>query len=270
MKLGVFIPFDGMLEERLSDLRSWGIPTCQLSLRREGACTPANADLLRRLSGEYGVEITALWSLQRGPKVWDFHTSPMVIGIVPRAYRWERMTQILVAAELARSIGVKHVALHAGFIPETPSDSNYAEVVAAIGFLATRLADAGQSLLLETGQETPVTLKRTIDDAGARNVGINFDPANFLMYGTANPVDALDLLGPHIMGVHAKDGEYPVDGKALGIEKPIGKGRADFPRLIEKLKAAAYDGPLTIEREIEGPEQKRDIVAAARFLEELL
>ena len=180
------------------------------------------------------------------------------------------MTQILEAAVFAASIGVQHIATHAGFIPENPSDGNYPEVVAAIAFLAARLADTDQSLLLETGQETPVTLKRTIDDAGARNVGVNFDPGNFLMYGTANPLDALDLLGPHLLGVHAKDGEYPVDGKALGVEKALGTGRVDFPRLVAKLKAAGYDGPLTIEREIEGPEQKRDIIAAARLLEKLL
>ena len=142
--------------------------------------------------------------------------------------------------------------------------------MAAIRFLAARLADTGQSLLLETGEETPVTLKRTIDDVGARNVGVNFDPANLLMYGTANPLDAVDLLGPHVMGVHAKDGEYPTSGKQLGVEKPLGEGRVDFPRLIAKLKAAGYDGPVTIEREIEGPEQKRDILAAARLLAKLL
>ena len=270
MKLGVMLPLDGAIAERLSELHGWNIPTCQLVCRTEGVCTPASAEMLRRLTAEHGIEITALWSLTRGPKVWDFHTGPLVIGIVPRAYRWERMTQILEAAAFAQSIGVPHIATHAGFIPENPSDDNYHEVVAAIGFLAARLADTGQSLLLETGEETPVTLKRTIDDVGARNVGVNFDPANLLMYGTANPLDAVDLLGPHVMGVHAKDGEYPTSGKALGVEKPLGEGRVDFPRLLGKLKAAGYDGPVTIEREIEGPEQKRDILAAARLLAKLL
>jgi L-ribulose-5-phosphate 3-epimerase len=270
MKLGVMLPLDGEIADWLSELRGWNIPTCQLVCRSEGILTPDTAELLRRLAAEHGIEITALWSLTRGPKVWDFHTGPLVIGIVPRAYRWERMTQILAAAAFAQSIGVRHIATHAGFIPENPSDANYREVVAAIQFLAARLADTGQSLLLETGEETPVTLKRTIDDAAARNVGVNFDPANLLMYGTANPLDAVDLLGPHIMGMHAKDGEYPTDGRRLGVEKPLGEGKVDFPRLIEKLKAAGYEGPVTIEREIEGPGQKRDILAAARLLGKLL
>ncbi len=270
MRLGVLIPFDDAIEDRLSELQGWNVPTCQLVCRREGMYTPAKADLLRRLTSGMGVEITAFWGVSPGPKIWDFSTGPLVIGIVPRAYRWERMRQILEAAAFAREIGVKNIATHAGSIPENPSDSNYAEVVAAISFLASKLAEHDQRLLLETGQETPITLKRTIDDVGARNVGVNLDPANFLMYGTANPADAVDLLGPYIRGVHAKDGEYPTNGKELGVEKPLGEGRVNYPLVIEKIRAAAYEGAITIEREIEGPQQKHDILAAIQLLKTLV
>jgi sugar phosphate isomerase/epimerase len=90
------------------------------------------------------------------------------------------------------------------------------------------------------------------------------------MYGKANPVDALDVFGAHIVGVHAKDGDYPTNGRELGPEKPLGDGRVNFPKLVPKLKALGYTGALTIEREITGPQQIADIRRAIDLLTPLL
>jgi len=270
MRLGLFIPFDDLYEERFSELQGMGFETCQLGCRDEQRYTTAQADRLKHTAESFRVEITAFWSSLESPVVWDFQSGPLVIGIVPRAYRFERMKSILRGADFAARVGIQNIATHAGFIPENPADSNYREVVCALRYLAQRLKENGQNLLLETGQETPVTLKRAIDDAQMDNIGVNFDPANFLMYGTANPVDAVGLLAGHIMGVHAKDGEYPVNGRELGLEKPLGEGRVNYPLFIEKLKASGYDGPLTIEREITGPQQKVDIIKARKLLETLI
>jgi L-ribulose-5-phosphate 3-epimerase len=270
MKLGVFIPFDESVEERFRELKKMGFDTCQLVCRDENLYTKDNADRLRTLSESIELEITAFWSSWGGPMVWDFHSGPLVIGIVPQAYRFDRMKVIIKGAEFAGMVGIKHVATHAGFIPENPNDTNYRETVCALRYIAQALQKHGQHLLLETGEETPVTLKRTIDDVGMDNIGVNFDPANFLMYGTANPSDAVDLLGEHILGIHAKDGEYPVNGSELGVEKPLGEGRVNFPLFITKLKTNGYNGALTIEREISGPQQKADIIKAKKLLEELI
>ena len=99
---------------------------------------------------------------------------------------------------------------------------------------------------------------------------MNLDPANLLMYGKANPIDALDILGPYVKGVHAKDGEYPTDPRQLGVEKPLGEGRVNFPALIAKLKTFGYSGALTIEREISGPQQVEDIKRGMELLKALL
>ena len=128
----------------------------------------------------------------------------------------------------------------------------------------------GQNFLFETGQETPVTLKRLIEDTGEDNLGINLDPANLIMYGKANPVDALDVFGKYVMGVHAKDGKYPTDGHNLGCETKIGEGKVDFPSLIKKLKEIGYDGALTIEREISGEEQIKDIKESITYLNNII
>ncbi len=95
-------------------------------------------------------------------------------------------------------------------------------------------------------------------------------PPNLILYGKANPVDAVELLGPYIMGVHAKDGLYPTDPKQLGREVAIGQGKVNFPVIIAHLKKIGYQNPLTIEREIEGAEQTKDILAAKAYLEKLI
>jgi sugar phosphate isomerase/epimerase len=157
-----------------------------------------------------------------------------------------------------------------GFIPENPNDPVYTAGIAAAKWLAHIYAQKGIGLDFETGQETPITLVRAIQDIDSPVIGVNFDPANLLMYGKANPVDALDILGPYVRGVHAKDGQYPTEPRNLGQETPLGEGRVDFAALIRKLKAAGYSGPLTIEREIDGDRQREDILKANKLLKALM
>jgi sugar phosphate isomerase/epimerase len=124
--------------------------------------------------------------------------------------------------------------------------------------------------LFESGQETPVVLLRAIEDIGLLNIGINLDPANLILYGKGNPVDALDVFGGYVRGVHAKDGCYPTSGRYLGEEMPIGQGKVDFPRLLAGLKKLGYTGALTIEREISGEQQVKDIHMAIGYINKIL
>jgi sugar phosphate isomerase/epimerase len=159
---------------------------------------------------------------------------------------------------------------HMGFLPENPNTDEFRSVVEAIKELALYCKENGQYLLFETGQETPITLKRTIMAVNTGNLGINLDPANLLLYGKANPCDAVDIFGDYVRGVHGKDGEYPTNPDYLGEEKRIGDGRANFPVLIKKLKEHGYDGSITIEREISGDKQIEDIIYAKKFLEDII
>ena len=122
------------------------------------------------------------------------------------------------------------VQTHCGFIPENPNDPIYKETVEAIRTVAEYCRRNGQHFRCETGQETPIALLRAIRDVGLDNVGVNFDAANLILYGKANPVDALDILGPLVEGVHAKDGLYPTGPRELGREVPIGQGKVNFRR----------------------------------------
>ena len=111
---------------------------------------------------------------------------------------------------------------------------------------------------------------RMIQDVGADNQGVNFDLANLILYGKANPVDAIELLGSYVQGVHAKDGLWPANPKELGEEVPIGKGKVDFPRIIARLKELNYRGAVTIERETSSPAQMEDVRAGKTYLEKLI
>ena len=136
-------------------------------------------------------------------------------------------------------------------------------------YLARILKSRGQYFLFETGQEAPVTLLRTIEDIGTDNLGINLDPANLLMYGLGNPIDALSVFGQYVRNVHGKDGLCPTNGRLLGPEVPIGQGMVNYPAFIAKLKSIGYDRYITIEREISGDQQIKDIQAAKQLLETL-
>ena len=132
------------------------------------------------------------------------------------------------------------------------------------------MKENGQYLLFETGQETPVTMLRCFETVGEDNLGVNLDTANVILYGKANPVDALDVFGKYVRNLHAKDGVYPVNGRELGKEVRLGDGKVNFPRLIARLRELGYDGCLTIEREVDGSQQTVDIRHAKKFLEGII
>jgi L-ribulose-5-phosphate 3-epimerase len=240
---------------------------CQVYLdQTDGAA----ADNLRKALDKYQIEATSLIVTGPGPEVYDFVNGPKTIGLVPRDSRAARVARMKLGSDFAKRAGVPGIQGHVGFIPEDPNDPMFAEVVQALKEVATHCKQNGLTFRCETGQETPITLLRAIKATGLDNVGVNFDAANLILYGKGNPVDALDVLGPLVMGVHAKDGRYPTDPQKLGEEVPIGEGKVNFPRFIERLKEVKYRGPITIEREISGPKQDEDIRASKAYLEKLI
>lgn len=270
LKLGVVVSLRDGPDEAMEKVRSLGLPTCQVTNWDPDLLTPEVAAKLSRAARERSVEITTLWAGFHGRMVWDFVEGPLTIGLVPTETRQARVETLKRASDFAALLGVPSVTTHVGFIPENPNDPEYPGVVQAIREAASYCARQGQEFWFETGQETPVTLLRTIEDVGTGNLGVNLDPANLILYGKANPVDALDVFGTLVRGVHAKDGEYPTNGRQLGKEKPLGEGRVDFPALIARLKGLGYSGALTIEREVRGPEQIAGIQQAIRVLTPLL
>lgn len=276
MRVGVLIEIfrDTDIDAKFAELRSMGMESCQLVCWDKEIMNQETADKINAAVGRRKVDITAFWCGWDGPKVWDFYDGQLTLGLVPEAFRYERVKMLQKGIAFADMIHVKDVATHVGYMPENPYDPNYAGVLACLKELVKLCKENGQNFLFETGQETPVTLKRAIQDIekdlGRGNVGINLDPANLIMYGKANPVDALEVFGEYVMGIHGKDGKYPTDGHMLGDEVPLGKGKVNYPVFVAKLKEIGYTGDITIEREISGEEQKKDIIMAKEVLDELL
>lgn len=269
LKLGTMAPLESGPEKEISKVQSLGFQTCQVVCWNLELYTRDVAHRLKMAAANSNIEVTTIWAGFPGKCVWNFVDGPDTIGLVPPKTRRMRVKALNKASDFARKVGVESITTHVGFIPEDPGDRRYISLIKALREIAAFCERNGQSFWFETGQETPVTLLRTIEDVGAENLGVNFDPANLLMYGKGNPVDALDVIGRYVRGVHAKDGEYPTNGQELGEEKPIGEGRVNFPILIAKLKTLGFKGALTIEREVSGPQQIEDIKKAKMFLEKL-
>ena len=111
---------------------------------------------------------------------------------------------------------------------------------------------------------------RCFEQVGEDNLAVNLDTANLVLYGKANPVDALHMLGKYVRNIHAKDGLYPVNGHDLGQQVPVGEGVVDFPAFFKKLKEIGYDSYVTIEREIKGGASNSEILATKEYLEKLI
>ena len=245
------------------------VPEAEVAVVKEGlgyyACISLSAKEAQKL-----IEQQAARAFTRIGRIRPYKIEgPVTIGLVPERYRPERVEALKRGADFAAKVGVSSITTHVGFIPESPNNPLYPGLVDALREVVDHCAERGLAFCFETGQETPTTLLRVIEDLGGKHLGINLDPANLLMYGKANPVDALDVFGQYVMGVHAKDGEYPTNGRQLGIEKPLGEGRVNFPVLVPKLKSLGYTGALTIEREISGPRQIVDIKRAIEVLSRL-
>ena len=268
MQIGVCVHHNAMkTREAFQKMTESGFSCCQLVSWNPTLWTDEEAEHILSAAKEFGVTITAFWCGYTGPVIWNFYEGQETLGLVPVAYRHQRMNELLAGAAFAKKLGVSDVVTHVGYLPENPYDPNFAGVVVCIRHIADKLKESNQNFLFETGQETPVTLLRTIEEIGRDNVFINLDTANLILYGKGNPVDALDVFGKYVKGLNCKDGRFPTNGRELGEEVPIGEGKANLRAVIQKLHALSYTGTLTIEREIEGAQQDVDILNARALLQ---
>ena len=272
MKTGTCVHFNSIekMKKKFNNLLSEGFDNCQLISWVPVLWTDENAAALKKMTDDMKITVSAFWCGWEGPCVWNFYEGQTTLGLVPPEYREMRIKNLCDGADFAAKLGVKDVVTHMGFIPENPNDPQFPLFCDAVRRVAEHLKKNGQNLLFETGQETPVTMLRCFETVGTDNLKVNLDTANVILYGKANPVDALDVFGKYVAGIHAKDGFYPVNGRELGAEARIGDGKVDFPALFRKLKELGYNSYVTIEREIDGEQQTEDIRYAKKYLENII
>lgn len=257
----------GSADATIKRVHDLGIPTCQIFF--EHLSMEQVAPLMDAVK-KYDVEVSAVSEHNPGRRIFDFYHGPITIGVIPPETRRARVDALKLAADFALACNIPAIHSHLGFIPEDPNDPIYPGAVSAIKEVAQHCKERGRLLLCETGEETPITMLRMIGDVGTGNVFVNLDTANLIMYGKGNPVDAMDVFGHLVRGMHAKDGLFPTDPRKLGDEVAIGKGRVDFPTLFARLREVNYTSAITIEREIEGPKQQEDILASKVYLQNLI
>ena len=202
------------------------------------------------------------------------YTTPATIkatgGFGDPATRAPRLDVFRWAVERTSALGLDKILCHGGFMPEEPGADRDA-MLEALRTASSIAAEKGVTLMLETGQETAPCLRMVLDELKQSNLKVNFDPANMLLYNMGDPIEALEILGPDIAGVHLKDAKRPLVAGEWGEEVPLGKGEVGIERFVAKLDQIGFDGPLLIERE-QGtvPERLRDISAGINLLHGLM
>jgi len=185
-------------------------------------------------------------------------------GVVPDQH-WDRNRSLFAgAAEATAKLAVKYLSMHAGFIDE--SDKAAAEKMhARIRTLADIARDNGLILLLETGQEAAPELRHFLEELDHESVGVNFDPANMILYDKGDPIEAVRTLAPWIRHLHVKDALRTTTPGAWGSEVPWGAGQVGIERFIAVLDEVGFSGAMAIEREA-GDNRLGDIKLAAHRL----
>ncbi|HIQ23332.1 MAG TPA: sugar phosphate isomerase/epimerase [Planctomycetes bacterium] len=270
--IGVFASIDAGLGVKLDVAHELGIPTIQLHAPQKKTRTPDSAQAFLDRLRQLGITITAVFGGFEGESYADIPTVQKTVGLVPPETRAERTQEMKEIADFARLLGVDVVALHVGFVPHDRSDPLYGEVVAVTREICDHCQGNNQRLHLETGQETADTLLQFIADVDRDNLFINFDPANMILYGSGDPIEALKKVGHLVRSVHCKDGKWSQrPGEEWGAEVPLGEGDVDIERFLRTLDELGYTGPLTIEREIpqEPERQKAEIGRGVELLNQL-
>lgn len=252
-------------ETEFKQIKEIGFSHCQLSVIEY---TPELAKGMRAAIKKYQVYPTSLICMGPGDHVWNFTEGPSTIGLIPTEFREARIKRLHEGIDFCKEVGIPAVHAHFGFIPENPKDAVYIEFIKIMKEIGTYALQRGVDIYFETGQETPITLLRAIQDIGTGNLFINCDVANLVMYGKSNSLDGLKVLSKYVKAIHAKDGEYPTNPYLLGNEVPIPQGKVNFPAVVAYLKEINYTGNITIEYEL--AENNYDYILKTRaYLEQL-
>jgi sugar phosphate isomerase/epimerase len=270
--IGVFASIDAGLGVDLNVVRELGIPTIHLHAPHRRTRTQDQAEKFLAKLKEYGITISVVFGGFEGESYADIPTVARTVGLVPPETRAERTQEMKEIADFARVLGVDVVALHIGALPEDPSDPLHGEVVQVTQEVCDHCRSNDQRLHLETGQESADALLRFMDEVDRDNLFINFDPANMILYGSGEPIEALHKVGQFVRSIHCKDAKWAErPGEEWGAEVPLGEGDVGMERFLRTLKELGYEGPLTIEREIphEPDRQKAEIGQGVQLLNEL-
>lgn len=270
--IGVFASIDAGLGVKLEVASDLKIPTIQLHAPHRSSRTPEQAEKFIARLEAFDIQLTAVFGGFDGESYADIPTVERTVGLVPVETRAARLQEMKEISDFARLLGCEVIALHLGFVPHDTTSASYQEVIEVTRQLCDHATRNDQAVHLETGQETADGLLAFLTNVQRNNLFINFDPANMILYGTGEPIEALKKVGKYVRSVHCKDALWSDQpGVTWGREVALGEGQVNFEAYLTALRDIGYRGPLTIEREIpqEPERQKAEIGNAARLLTDL-
>jgi sugar phosphate isomerase/epimerase len=190
-------------------------------------------------------------------------------GVVPDVHWEQNWRNFQADVALAKRLGFKSIAFHAGFLPHEESDPDFKKLLGRMRQLADFCAPQGIDLALETGQETAETLRAFLVKLNRPNVGVNFDPANMILYDKGDPIQSLRTLGPWLRSCHLKDAVRTRVPGTWGEEVVLGTGQVDWRAFFGVLAELRFSGNACIEREA-GNQRAADIRTAREYITKLL
>ncbi len=253
--------------ELFTHLRTLGLPRiqCALDPLRE---SPETWGRFGELCARDGVTLVSGMFGTLGEDYSTLETIRRTGGLVPDETWEQNWTNIQACADIAQSLGLRLVSFHAGFLPHEESDPDYLKLKQRLQQVAGLFASRGIDLALETGQETAETLRDFLEKLDCPNVGVNFDPANMILYGKGEPIEAMRVLGPWIKQVHIKDANKTRQPGIWGEEVAAGTGEVDWKAFFATLDELGFTGNCCIEREA-GNQRTADILTARKLVESL-
>lgn len=216
-------------------------------------CEQAGIKIISGMFGTIGEDYTTLESIKETG------------GVVPDQHwdaNWEAIQE---DGKIAQSLGIELVTFHAGFLPHEPDHPDFKKLSDRIALIADFYSDLGIKLGFETGQETAETLVTFLELLNKPNVGVNFDPANMILYNKGNPVESLKKLSQYVIQCHIKDATYTTTPGTWGEEVATGTGQVDWNGFFDVLQSMDYKGEFMIEREA-GNQRVVDIRAARDYI----
>lgn len=254
-------------QQLVENLTTIGIKRVQLALDplREAPAVWGNTPALFQ---QHGIEIISGMSVTLGEDYSTPETIRHTGGVAPEATWESNLKNIGANATIAQQLGLKLVTFHAGFLPHEHTDPAYQTMLGRLGQLGDLCADLGLKLGLETGQESAPALEEFLNRLKRPNVGVNFDPANMILYRMGDPLQALRQLGPRLFQCHIKDAIQSATAGVWGSEMVAGQGEVKWKEFFKVLADLGYTGNLAIEREA-GEQRVADIIAARKYIQSI-
>ena len=228
-------------------MKSLGLDTVQVSKLPDRFYTPEGAAEFAGMLRSTGIRADSVVAVFAGESYADRDTVVRTVGFRPLHLIEERLAYLRKCVDFADAIGARIVTFHMGFLPENAEDDAYKAMLAAVTDIAGYAAKKHVTISLETGQETGEQLAAFLDRITVARVGVNFDPANLVIYGVDAPSRALKHVVGRVTSVHVKDALLPETPGAMGREVRPGEGRAELAECLRMLRASGFTGALIIE-----------------------